>query len=142
MRTASIFLRLFAFVIDVLVLSFFMCLLFMAIVGGYLLSTESFITTQTFLLTFFFVCGSFLTFIFYFTYLTMDGGVTVGKHMFKLKVVRPDGSGLTAFRAFIRSIFYLLSLSFWFICLVMALFSEGRMIHDIIAGSRVVKGEI
>lgn len=142
MRTASIFLRLFAFVIDVLVLSFFMCLLFIAIVGGYLLSAESFITTQTFLLTFFFVCGSFLTFIFYFTYLTMDGGVTIGKRMFKLKVVRPDGSGLTAFRAFIRSIFYLLSLSFWFISLVMALFFEGRMIHDIIAGSRVVKGGI
>lgn len=142
MRTASIFFRLLAFVIDVLVLSFFMCLLFIAIIGGYLLSAEPFITTQTSLLIFFFVCGSFLTFIFYFTYLTMDGGVTVGKRMFKLKVVRPDGSGLTAFRAFIRSIFYLLSLSFWFISLVMALFYEGRMIHDIIAGSRVVKGEI
>jgi len=141
MRTASIFLRLLAFAIDVLVISFFMCLLFIAIVGGYLLSTESFIVTQTFLLTFFFVCGSFLTFIFYFTYLTMDGGVTIGKRMFKLKVVRPDGSELTAFRAFIRSIFYLLSLSFWFISLVMALFFEGRMVHDIIAGSRVVKGE-
>jgi uncharacterized RDD family membrane protein YckC len=142
MRKASIFLRLLAFVVDVLVFSFFICLLFIAIIGGYLLSTESFFPTQTFLLTFFFVCGSFLTFIFYFTYLTMDGGVTVGKRMFKLKVVRPDGSGLTAFRAFIRSIFYLLSLSFWFISLVMALFFEGRMIHDIIAGSRVVRGEI
>jgi len=142
MRKASIFLRLLAFVIDVLVLSFFMFLLFIAIVGGYLLSTESFIHTQTFLLTFFFVCGSFLTFIFYFTYLTMDGSVTVGKHMFKLQVVRPNGSGLTAFTAFIRSIFYLLSLLFWIISLVTALFFEGRMIHDIIAGSWVVKREI
>lgn len=142
MRTASIFFRLLAFVIDILVLSCCMCLLLIATIAGYSLSSQSFSAPPTSLLALFFVCGSFLAFIFYFTYLTMEGNETIGKRFFQIKVVRPDGSGLNACRAFIRSMLYPLSLSFWFISLLMALFFEGRMIHDIISGSRVVKGEL
>lgn len=141
MRNASIFFRLLAFVIDILVLFFFMCLLFIATIAGYSLSPQSFSAPQASLLVFFFVCGSFLASIFYFTYLTMEGGVTVGKRFFQLKVVRQGGSGLSSFRAFVRSMLYPLSLTFWFISLLMALFFEGRMIHDIISGSRVVAEE-
>jgi len=141
MRNASIFFRLLAFFIDILVLLFFMCLLFIATIAGYSLSPQSFSAPQASLLVFFFVCGSFLASIFYFTYLTKEGGMTVGKRFFQLTVVRPDGSGLNTLRAFVRSIFYPLSLTFWFISLVMALFFEGRMIHDIISGSRVVAEE-
>jgi uncharacterized RDD family membrane protein YckC len=72
----------------------------------------------------------------------MEGGVTVGKRFFQLRVVRPDGSGLKPFRAFVRCMFYPLSLAVWFVSLLMALFFEGRMIHDIISGSRVVEGKL
>jgi uncharacterized RDD family membrane protein YckC len=142
MRKASIFVRLLAFSIDILLLAFFMCLVFIATIAGYALSPGSFSAPQASLLVLLFVCGSFLAFIFYFTYLTMEGGATVGKSIFQLKVVRPDGKGLNFFRAFVRSISYLLSLSFWLISLLIALFFEGRMIHDIIAGSRVVEEEL
>ena len=131
-------LRLLAFAIDVLVLFFFMCLLSIAIVTGYSLSSGSFFAHQTSLLAFFFVCGSLLMFIFYFTYLTMDGGATIGKRFFQLKVLRQDGSNLSVYRAFLRSVFYPLSLAFWFISLIIALLFNGRMIHDIIAGTQVV----
>lgn len=134
-------LRLLAFAIDVLVLSFCMCLLVIGIISGYSLSSGSFFALQTSLLAFFFMCGSLLMFIFYFTYLTMDGSATVGKRFFQLKVVRRDGSGLSVYRAFLRSVFYPLSLAFWFISLLIALLFNGRMIHDIIAGSQVVEGE-
>lgn len=141
MRNSSIFSRLLAFVIDILLLMLFVCLLLIAIIAGYSLSGTPFSAAQTSLLVFFFVCGSFFTFIFYFTYLTMEGNETVGKRFFQIKVVRPDGTGLSAGRAFIRCIFYPVSLSFWFVSLLIALFSDGCMIHDIISGSRVIKAE-
>jgi uncharacterized RDD family membrane protein YckC len=142
MRNASIFIRLLAFSIDILLLAFFMCLLLIATIAGYALSPGSFSAPQASLLVLLFVCGAFLVFVFYFTYLSMEGGATLGKCFFQLKVVRPDGTGLSFCRAFIRSISYLLSLSFWLISLLVALFFEGRMIHDIIAGSRVVEEEL
>jgi len=142
MTNASIFRRLLAFGMDILILIFFVCLLLIATIAGYSLSAQPFSAAQTSLLAFFFVCGSLFTFIFYFTYLTMEGNDTVGKRFFQIKVVRPDGTGLNAFRAFIRCILYPLSLSFWLVSLLMALFFEGRMIHDIVSGSRVVKAEL
>ena len=142
MRKASIFVRLLAFSIDILLLAFFMCLVFIATITGYALSPGSFSLSQISWLLLLSVSGSALLCIFYFTYLTMEGGATVGKNIFQLKVVRPDGKGLNFCRAFIRSISYPLSLSFWLISLLIALFFEGRMIHDIIAGSRVVEEEL
>jgi uncharacterized RDD family membrane protein YckC len=141
MRKASIFVRLLAFFIDFLLLAFFMCLVFFATIAGYALSPGPFSVPQVSLLVLLIVCGSFLAFTFYFTYLTMGGGATVGKSIFQLKVVRPDGKSLNFFRAFVRSSSYLLSFSFWLISLLIALFFEGRMLHDIIAGSWVVQEE-
>jgi uncharacterized RDD family membrane protein YckC len=142
MRKASIFIRLLAFLIDILLLSFLMCLVFIATMAGYALSHGSFSISQISGLLLFSVSGSVLLCIFYFTYLTMEGGATVGKSIFQLKVVRPDGKGLNFCRAFVRSISYPLSISFWVISLLIALFFEGRMIHDIMAGSRVVEEEL
>jgi uncharacterized RDD family membrane protein YckC len=141
MRNVSIFVRLLAFSIDILVITFFMCFVFVATITGFGLSPGSISAPQVGLLVLYVVCGSCSAFIFHFTYLSMDGGSTVGKRVFQLKVVRPDGTGLSAYRAFIRSISYFLSLSFWLISFLIALFFEGRMIHDVIAGSRVVEGK-
>jgi uncharacterized RDD family membrane protein YckC len=142
MRKASIFVRFLAFSIDILLLVCLTGLIFIATIAGYALSPGSFSTPQYSSLALLFVSGSFFVFIFYFTYLTMESGATVGKSIFHLRVVRPDGTDLNFFRSFARCISYLLSFSFWFICLVVALFFEGRMIHDIIAGSRVVEEEL
>ena len=142
MKKASILFRLFAFVIDILVLFFFISLLFVAIVTGYLLSSGSILIPQISLLTFIFTCGSLFTFIFYFTYLTMNGGATIGKRFFQLRVLRQDGSGLNTGRAFMRTMIYPLSLALWFVNVLSALLLDGRMIHDIVVGSWVVRVEL
>ena len=142
MRKASILFRFFAFVVDILVLFFFISLLFAAIVTGYLLSSGSILIPQISLLTFIFACGSLFTFIFYFTYLTMNGGATVGKRFFQLRVLHQDGSGLNAGRAFMRTMIYPLSLTLWFVNVLFALLLDGRMIHDIVVGSWVVRVEL
>ena len=80
--------------------------------------------------------------IFYFTYLTMNGGATVGKRFFQLRVLRQDGSGLNAGRAFMRTMIYPLSLTLWFVNVLSALLLDGRMIHDIVVGSWVVRVEL
>lgn len=142
MKKASIFVRFLAFSIDILLLTCLTGFMFIATIAGYALSPASFSAPQFSVLILLFLCGSTSVFIFYFTYLTMDGGATVGKSIFHIKVVRPDGTGLHFFRAFIRSISYPLSLSFWLLSLLIALFFEGRTIHDIISGSRVVEEEL
>lgn len=142
MRKASFFTRLLAFSIDILLLTCMTGLIFIATIAGYALSPGSFSVPQSSSLVLLFVCGTSFVFVFYFTYLTMGGGSTVGKNMFNLKVVRLDGTGLNFFRAFARCISYPLSFSFWLISLLMALFFKGRMIHDFIAGSQVVEEEL
>ena len=141
MRRASIFIRLLAFSIDVIVLACFVSLVCGAAFAGYALSPGFLLVTPFPSLGLILMFGSFFVVVFYFTYLTMDGGVTVGKSMFRLKVVGLDGSHLSFFRAFTRCIAYLLSLFFWIITLLVALFFRGRSIHDLIAGSQVVEEE-
>jgi uncharacterized RDD family membrane protein YckC len=67
-------------------------------------------------------------------------GRTIGKAVFKLKVVKPDGSHIGIIRAFGRSIAYILNyctlgLSF----IVIALTHKKRGIHDYIADTIVIK---
>ncbi len=71
----------------------------------------------------------------------MNGGATVGKRFFQLRVLRQDGSGLNAEGAFMRAI-YPLSLTLWFVNVLSALLLDDRMIHDIVVGSWVVRVEL
>jgi uncharacterized RDD family membrane protein YckC len=142
MRKASLFVRFLAFSIDILVLACLTGLILIATIAGYVLSPGSSPVPQFSSLLLIFVSGSSFVFIFYFTYLTMNGAGTIGKSIFHLKVVRQDGSYLNFFRAFARCIAYLPSLSFWLLSLLVALVFEGRAIHDIIAGSRVIEEEL
>ena len=142
MRKASLFVRFLAFSIDILILACLTGLILIATIAGYTLSPGSSPVPQFSSLLLIFVSGSSFVFIFYFTYLTMNGGGTIGKSIFHLKVVRQDGSYLNFFRAFARCITYLPSLSFWLLNLLVALVFEGRTIHDIIAGSWVIEEEL
>jgi len=142
MRKASLFVRFLAFSIDILILACLTGLILIATIAGYTLSPGSSPVPQFSSLLLIFVSGSSFVFIFYFTYLTMNGGGTIGKSIFHLKVVRQDGSYLNFFRAFARCIIYLPSLSFWLLNLLVALVFEGRTIHDIIAGSWVIEEEL
>ena len=141
MRKASLFVRFLAFSIDILILACLTGIILIATIAGYTLSPGSSPVPQFSSLLLIFVSGSSFVFIFYFTYLTMNGGGTIGKSIFHLKVVRQDGSYLNFFRAFARCITCLPSLSFWLLNLLVALVFEGRAIHDIIAGSRVIEEE-
>lgn len=142
MRKASLFVRFLAFAIDILVLACIACLMLVATIAGYSLSPGSSPVPPFSSLLLIFVSSSSFVFIFYFTYLSMNGGGTIGKSIFHLKVVRPDGSYLNFFRAFARCIAYLPSLSFWLPSLLIALVFEGRAIHDLIAGSQVIEEEL
>jgi uncharacterized RDD family membrane protein YckC len=67
-------------------------------------------------------------------------GKTIGKAVFKLKVVKPDGSRIGIIRAFGRSIAYILNyctlgLSFF----VIAFTHKKRGLHDYIADTIVIK---
>jgi uncharacterized RDD family membrane protein YckC len=142
MRKASVFARLLAFFIDMVLLALLTGLVCTATFTGYALSPGSFSAPPFPSLLLIVVCGSSSVFIFYFTYLTMNGSATVGKSIFHLKVVRLDGLPLNFFRALVRCLSYPLSFSFWLISLLVALFFKGRSIHDVIAGSQVIEEEI
>lgn len=66
----------------------------------------------------------------------------MGKRIFSVKVVRPDGAEVNLLRALVRAIAYILSASIWCIGFFMAFFLKGKTLHDMIADTRVVKGEI
>lgn len=141
MRSASLFVRILAFIIDTLVLVLFTCCMFAATLAGYALSPGPFSPPRVSVLVLLFILGSWTIHTFYFTYLTMNGNTTMGKHFFRVKVVRSDGTGLTGYRAFLRTIAYPLSLFFCLATLLVALFFNKRMLHDIIAGSQVIEEE-
>ena len=76
-----------------------------------------------------------LLFLFYFTYLTAHGEMTLGKASFRLKVVRRgDEQELGLARAFGRACAYGVSALPFFLGFFMAFVLKGRAFHDILAG--------
>lgn len=77
----------------------------------------------------------------YFTILIGDGGQTLGKKLFGVRVVRTDGSNVTYSKAFVRSLGYLLSTFFGtFLGFLWALWDRRNQTwHDKIAGTVVVR---
>jgi uncharacterized RDD family membrane protein YckC len=80
--------------------------------------------------------------LFYFTCLTMGGGMTIGKRAAGIRVVTLTGedslSGPGFLRSLVRALAYGLSASFCLLGFFAAFFSKGRSLHDFIAGTRVV----
>ena len=141
MNRASVFVRFVALLIDLLIVMFFSCMLFVAALAGY--------RTGSGQLTFLGLSGilllcpvfSLLVFLFYFTYLTMEQGMTIGKSILGIRVVRwnrEDVRGLGFFRSLVRAAAYVLSASVCFMGFFAAIFLKGVTLHDIIAGTQVV----
>ena len=75
----------------------------------------------------------------YFFVLVAVSGRTIGKYFMGIRVVRADGRPLSAARAFVRTVAYVVSLVPLFAGFVWVLFDRDRRAwHDHIAGSRVV----
>jgi len=72
-----------------------------------------------------------------------SSGSTPGKMLFGLRVVRSDGSALTFHRALLRFIAELGSIAAFGIGYFIAIpHPERRALHDLVAGTRVVRGHV
>ncbi len=75
----------------------------------------------------------------YYTVLHGWKGATLGKMLFKIRVVKADGEPITYIQAFMRYLGYMLSSIILCIGYIMAIFdSQKRALHDRIAGTRVI----
>jgi uncharacterized RDD family membrane protein YckC len=131
--------RFLAFSVDLMLLSCLAALIFAAAIFGYLASGKGFSFPQILCTMFVFFPFFGFLFLFYFTSLTTGGEATVGKKLFGLRVVRKDGSELGPARALVRSISYLISVSFLLVSILMVLLLEGTTPHDLITDTQVVR---
>jgi uncharacterized RDD family membrane protein YckC len=145
MKNASIFDRFIALCIDMMIISFSSVIVMIVAFVGYSVGAERLTFPGLSAIFLFSLAIASFIFIFYFTYLTMDEGMTVGKMVFRIRVIRRDGMGLGVkpgfFRSLVRTISYVISASVWFLGFIMAFFLHGRTFHDIVAGTRVVSIE-
>jgi uncharacterized RDD family membrane protein YckC len=145
MKTAPILARFAALLIDAALVLLFSAAAFAAALTGYRLGAGSltFINLSCILLLSSVL--SCLIYLFYFTHLTMREGMTVGKRIMSVRVVRRDGAqgvrepGFA--RSLVRAVAYVLSAMICFIGFFMALFFRGKTLHDMIAGTEVIRDE-
>jgi uncharacterized RDD family membrane protein YckC len=146
MKRASIFARFLALCVDWFILSIFSILVFVSVLAGYIFGSGGSlldgIDIKLWLLFKTFMLCSIFIITFYFTYLTMKGRSTVGKSIFKIKVMKSDGAELGFLRSLSRFTVYVFSASAFFIGFIMALFLRGRALHDILADTQVVEEEL
>jgi uncharacterized RDD family membrane protein YckC/ribosomal protein L40E len=82
----------------------------------------------------------FLVGVIYYTFAIGKWGRTVGKMALKIKVVKPDGTRVSYWRAFGRGLaFYLNQFTLGFSFLIIAFTSKKRGLHDYIADTVVIK---
>lgn len=138
MKSASIFLRMLAGFIDCLVIGAVLFLLFFATMPGYAdPETLSFAKISGTIALFFF--SSMFVSFFYFTYLTMGDGKTIGKSFFGLRVVTTSGDKVNFIRSFTRTLCYGLSALPCFAGFYMAFFFRKRTLHDLASGTIVIE---
>ncbi|MBA4416706.1 MAG: hypothetical protein C0392_02170 [Syntrophus sp. (in: bacteria)] len=145
MKNAPIFERFIALCIDMMIVSFSSVIVLIVAFIGYGVGVDRLtLPGLSAIFLFSLVVASFI-FLFYFTYLTMDEGMTVGKMVFGIRVIRRDGMGVGVkpgfFRSLVRTMSYVISASVWFLGFFMAFFLKGRTFHDIIAGTQVISIE-
>jgi uncharacterized RDD family membrane protein YckC len=79
-------------------------------------------------------------FLLYFTFFTHRGGQTPGKMLVRVRVVTRQNDEVTLLRALGRSAGYFLSSAFFGIGFMLAAFHpEKRALHDLLAGTRVIR---
>ncbi len=145
MKKAPLLLRSVAFMLDLGFLFFVCLLLFLSGLAGYVSgagpsrSFPGFLLKLREFLPVFFFFSSFL-FLFYFTYLNAHGESTIGKGLFRIKVVRrKDGEPISLGRSFLRAVFYCISAFPFFAGFFLAFLLNGRSLHDMLAGTMVVR---
>lgn len=78
--------------------------------------------------------------VIYFTIFVGSCGQTPGKMLFRLKVVRVDGQEITYGKAFLRSLYWILSLLLFGLGFLMIAWTrQKRAIHDMLAGTSVIR---
>jgi uncharacterized RDD family membrane protein YckC len=145
MKKAPIFVRFLALSVDMSILSVICFILSFFTGAGYLAGTETVSFSRVLTVSKIYFFSSLFIFLFYFTYLNMHGGTTIGKRMFGIRVIRRGGMGLGMelgfSRALVRSLGYLVSALPFGIGFLMAYLLDGLALHDIIAGTQVIKEE-
>ena len=144
MNRVLFFPRFAAFLIDITIVALFSGVIFVSALLGYRAGAGQ--LTFSSLSGIILLCPLFsvLVFLFYFTYLTMESGMTIGKSALGIRVIKrtpcheEEGKGLGFLRSLVRAAAYFLSASIWFLGFFMALFFQGIALHDAIAGTRVV----
>jgi uncharacterized RDD family membrane protein YckC len=143
MNRASVSARFVALLIDIVIVTFFSGMIFVAALAGYRAGSGqlTFLSLSGIIL----LCPLFslLVFLFYFTFLTMEQGMTIGKSALGIRVVvrhdfADEEAGPGFFRSLVRTAAYFLSASICFLGFFMAFFLKGITLHDIIAGTSVV----
>jgi uncharacterized RDD family membrane protein YckC len=148
MKRASWVARFLAFLIDLLfLLAVSILLLVSGALGAFIgagagkASVSGLLATLAVFAFVFFFFEIFL-FLFYFTYLTAHDENTFGKGVFGLKVVcRENYAPCGVVRSLARTLAYWLSALPLFLGFLMALIPGGLALHDIVAGTMVVKEE-
>jgi uncharacterized RDD family membrane protein YckC len=145
MTRASVFVRFFALLVDLVFLFIVHSLILAAAALGLLLGPEStsYASASSAVRHFSSVpfLASLFVFVYYFTVMTADGDRTIGKRLFGIRVVTRDGHEFGRIRAFVRCFCYAISAFPFFIGFLMAFLFRGRSLHDILAGTMVVRGE-
>lgn len=130
---AGFWIRLGAFVIDVIILGLLVCMI-PYILGAFALSSPAIFVPN------FFLALIWLAEIIYFVGFWEWRGQTPGKMVVGIRVIRTDGSSLTLSRALVRYVGYIvcsLTLFIGFIWLVFDSHKQG--LHDKIADTYVIK---
>jgi uncharacterized RDD family membrane protein YckC len=147
MKRASVFTRFVAFLVDLGFLLFVSLFLFISGLAGYILGMETItsfsglvIRLRDFSPVFSFF--AFVLFLFYFTYFTAHGDRTLGKALLGIRVVkRRDGGDIGIIRSLLRTLFYWVSAFPFFMGFFIAFVLRGRTLHDLLAGTMVIKEE-
>lgn len=142
MKRASVFVRLVSLLVDLLVVAFFFILLCLALITATVVCNGAPGLPGLFRLAPVLMLGLLLIPLFYFTYLTMAEGQTVGKNLFGIKVVRTDGEAPGFWRSLARTLFGAFSVLPFMQGFFLALFFGKRAPHDLVTGTQVIEEEM
>lgn len=137
--------RFIALAIDMMIVAFFSGMVFIAALSGYHMGAGQLTFPGLSCILFISSIVSFFIFLFYFTYLTMEEGATIGKSIAGIRVIIRNRIGVGMrpgfVRSLVRAVAYILSVSACFLGFLMALVFRGWTLHDIIAGTQVVRAD-
>ncbi|MBF0291917.1 MAG: RDD family protein [Nitrospinae bacterium] len=139
-RYASFSKRLFAYLLDNLLIAAFITFVTAATLGDAMTLLEDY-DKLFFVAEMIYGLHSF-AFIGYFTITTGSSGMTAGKYLMGVRVACDNGGQLGYSRAFVRSLSYFVSGFFLYIGFLLALFSKKKQaLHDMISGTVVLEND-